>query len=406
MLLTALVVPNFTNAETISSDDKREAIQNKLVELSHNRNPDILGELDVIDQQEIIKNSVAWIVNSQLDSGRFNYEYLPYLDKYTDDDNIVRQAGTLYSLAMTARRDVDNKYDLEPTIRKSLEYLESISESGEFNDRDFLCVLDRRLGDKCKLGATALTLAAMMESFQAYPELESDYQDLAKEYKEYLLAVRNPDAGFRGYFNPKPNGLQTSKESSFFNGETLLALTMYQQYKPESEIESTIKEVFTYVLTTADRDPGLYLWAMASVNLLDQHYSDSRYLPYIRLYVGERLATARAKSQSVSNYCAYTEGLASASVMMSRHLDDADMSFYTDNLNTALSKNATLQITSDDIVRMSIVPELDFLSINNPEQAIGGFLTGQNDLMQRIDYTQHCLSAYVINLVDLNGQSL
>lgn len=39
------------------------------------------------------------------------------------------------------------------------------------------------------------------------------------------------------------------------------------------------------------------------------------------------------------------------------------------------------------------------------EQALGGFLTGENELTQRIDFTQHCVSAYLQKRVDMDGLS-
>ena len=403
-----LLIPSLVQAQMVSDAEKRSSLIDLIARELHNRNPDILEALNAEQKRLIIADSIGWIKKSQADSGQFRYEYHPYADKYIDDDNIVRQAGTVFSLAMTASRDLDRAHDLKPTITKSIDYLESLSETGEFNGREFRCVIDRELGDSCKLGASALTLVTLMESFKAYPELETEYRQLANDYKEYLLAMRNQGAGFKGYFDPNDGALQSSRESSFFNGEALLALTLYQQYQPESVIEDTLLEVFDYLYTTADRDPGLYLWSMASVNLLDQMYDDPRYLSYAQRYVSERLLTAESKRRRGGNYCAYTEGLASANVLFNRHLSDSVTEMYNVVLQRALSKNAALQISAEDRVRAVIDPNdgLVFKVIKNVELAEGGFLTAQDELVERIDFTQHCLSAFVIDVVDVHEVSL
>lgn len=50
--------------------------------------------------------------------------------------------------------------------------------------------------------------------------------------------------------------------------------------------------------------------------------------------------------------------------------------------------------------------KLELLRVVNPAVARGGFLAGETELTQRIDFTQHCISAYLQKLVDIDKQLL
>src|SRR4051812_1381256 len=48
--------------------------------------------------QDVLKNGLAWMINAQVANGHFHYEYAPYWNRYTLDDNMVRQTGAFYFL--------------------------------------------------------------------------------------------------------------------------------------------------------------------------------------------------------------------------------------------------------------------------------------------------------------------
>ena len=61
---------------------------------------------------DILKSGVNWFKAAQEENGHFKYEYVPYEDKYLDDVNIVRQAGSLSALGEIIVHEEDNFFEL------------------------------------------------------------------------------------------------------------------------------------------------------------------------------------------------------------------------------------------------------------------------------------------------------
>ena len=64
--------------------------------------------------------------------------------------------------------------------------------------------------------------------------------------------------------------------------------------------------------------------------------------------------------------------------------------------------NAQLQIKSGDRYRIiQNENDISLMSILDPQRAQGGYLTAHNEPVQRIDYTQHCVSTYLQTLSEM-----
>merc|ERR1719482_991994 len=70
------------------------------------------------DLQLGLRLGSQFLVNSQRDAGNFRYEYNWLSQKETEEDNPVRQAGTLWGLTLLHVDDPGR--DLMSTIRKGL----------------------------------------------------------------------------------------------------------------------------------------------------------------------------------------------------------------------------------------------------------------------------------------------
>jgi hypothetical protein len=86
-------------------------------------------------------------------------------------------------------------------------------------------------------------------------------------------------------------------------------------------------------------------------------------------------------------------------------LSAIELEKYDRELEFWLSKSSDLQIQESDAFRY-ISDTKSFGALQDESKALGGFLTGLVELTQRIDFTQHCLSAYLQEHVDIDGQAL
>jgi hypothetical protein len=199
---------------------------------------------------------------------------------------------------------------------------------------------------------------------------------------------------------------QSTAESPFSNGEALLALTRLYNYKADEEVKDAIEKTLPYLIAQP-YDTALYLWIMAAMKEIDDIDVRLQNTPYVRDFTLWRIERAESTRTTNRNFCAYTEGIVSAlSVLKDRVPADV----YDRVLKEAeygLRKNRALQITLADATRAFIGSEgLVVSSYVRPLRAVGGFLTGEDERTQRIDYTQHCVNAYLQMLADVRGKKI
>lgn len=355
--------------------------------------------------REMITKAVDWFRVTQEENGHFRYEYLPYNDEYARDDNIVRQAGALYVLGEVARRDVQNKFELADTIERAIDYFDGHSETDGREAFNFRCITRRESSSECVLGATSLALAGILGYIEKQPNQKSKYADLIESYVTYILKMKKPDTGFRNVHRVGSSP-QDSAESSFSNGEALLALVRYYQYNPREDVRAVIDDSFSY-LRTQPFDSALYLWIMAALKDMNTLWKDPAYVSYASAYTDWRVDHVARFKRTKRNYCAYTEGIASAYSILANSLSQKERNQLRTEIAYWNNKTATLQLNDDDMYR--VIPRDDTLELKHlerPLQALGGFLTAEDQPAERIDFTQHCLSTYIQTLVDIEGGTL
>lgn len=408
IIILLLILPLHANAslseqEILESLNKQILILlNEVVYLQETllsiQNPSPFGPLPDDQTREIIGSGLNWLKNSQEDNGHFRYEYSPYSDSYSSDDHIVRQSGALYILGEAARKGVPG---LETEIEKSLDFFKELSISHNYNDKSFKCVANYKNSKTCTLGTTALVIVGAIDLIETNPNREIKYKKLIDDYINFILAIKNPDAGFLGYYYAN-NEPQTAKESSFSNGEALLALARYYKNYPSEEVKSVIDNTFEY-FSQQEHDPNLYLWVMAALKDMQDLWEKDEYSIYTKKYTDWRIGGFKHRRGSGNNMCAYIEGVISAYSVMEPTLSQQQKNNYLEEINFWLHRSKSLQVKDNDKYR---IVDGKFGEILNTTRAYGGFLTGRNNLTQRIDYTQHCVSSYIQKLVDIDNKSI
>lgn len=409
VLLMALV--SFSAAPPVFAESnidvllkKLNALEEYLEQLTFPRTPGTQA-LPNEEMREIITDSVKWMEEAQEQNGHFAYEYLPYEDAYWEDDNIVRQAGALFELSEVARRSSVKDEGVHQTIERSITLFEDLSPEHEYKGEKMRCVTNTKESSTCKLGSTSLVLTGILGYVEASPEKTDAYADLIEEYAAYIMAAKKPDTGFRNEYKVDA-GFRSEKESSFSNGEALLALTRYYQYSPKEEVKKVIDGTFEYLKDT-QFDTGLYLWIMAALKDMQVLWPNSAYVAYGKEFTNWRIASVAPYRGTGHNYCAAAEGFASAYSLLKGNTTEAYEKSLRQEIDFWNKKNAGLQIAAGETYRVIKQDgSLYFKEIKNMEQSRGGFLTSDDRLSQRIDFTQHCISAYLQTLVDIDGQTL
>lgn len=356
--------------------------------------------------RSLITEGVHYLVQAQEGNGHFAYEYEPYADTYRNDDNIVRQAGALYALGEVVRLSNTADPVLNEAIESAIEYFDNLSEADTVSSISFRCIVDGTKSSRCKLGATSLALSGILSYVSRYPEKQAVYAALIDDYIAYILVSKKEDGGFRSVHNIGTKS-RIASESPFANGEVLLALVRSYQYNRDETIKQYALATYEY-LALQEFDTALYLWIMAALKDMQMLWSNESYSTYAKEFTSWRVDGVAYRKGTDKNYCAYAEGVASAYSVIKDSLSLKEKEMLESELAFWNTHNSHLQIGQNARYRFAYTPENDLQlhAIKNPEQAQGGFLTSEENPTLRIDFTQHCVSAYLQTLVDINKKEL
>lgn len=381
------------------------ALKNYLAQLSVQWNPATQKPVSNDKMKTVILNGVSWFINAQEANGHFAYEYLPFEDRYREDDNIVRQAGTLYVLGEVVRKSRNPNKDTNQAIEKAIGYFESLSPEHEFEGKTLRCVTKNEHSKVCKLGATTLALIGILDYVEANPKKADTYDKLIKGYVTFILESKKSDAGFRDQYQIG-SGFRGETESSFSNGEALLALVRYSQFSERTDVKKVIDTTFLY-LQKQPFDANLYLWMMAALKDMQTSSPSEAYTTYGKAFTFWRVDLMQQQHNSTHNYCPANEGFASAYSLLKETLTIVEEKKLRTEIDFWNTKHIGLQIGTEESERVVFENgKMIFRPILNVTQSAGGFLTGETEVTQRIDFTQHCVNAYLQTMVDIDGQQL
>lgn len=359
------------------------------------------------DLRERIHSGKGWLITAQEPSGHFKYEYVPFEDEYLEDDNIVRQAGALFALGEIVRKSTEEERALKETIQNSIAYFEILTQEDIDRETDtkFACPVINEVSTTCLLGAASLAVTGMLGYIERYPEEWSTHEDRIESYIVYILSTQKDNGGFYDRHRIGAH-TQSENESAFSNGEALLALVRYYQKNPREDVKDAIDRAFTY-LESVEYDTALYLWIMAALKDMNALWPNDAYTTYGKAFTDWRISRASRFRTTQRNYCAYIEGVASAYTLLEDTLTREERETLKNEIDYWNTKNSFLQIDATDRYRVNQTENsLTLALLENPELALGGFLTAEDELTQRIDFTQHCLNTYLQTLTDIEQKQL
>ncbi|MCA9363026.1 hypothetical protein KC851_01780 [Candidatus Kaiserbacteria bacterium] len=354
--------------------------------------------------REIINDGVMWTLRAQAADGSFNYEYRPFAGDYINDNGMVRQAGTLFMLTEVHKTRTEKPKEEVEVIENAIRYFAEISLKGNPDDGEFACIKNATKVERCDLGSTALALIGIINFVTAHPDKNADYQELLDLYSSYLLKAKFPNKGFSKRYEYNTGFSDT--ESPFYNGEAMLALVRFYQYEPQEELKTLLHNTFFY-LKDKEYESPLYLWITAALKEMQALWPNDEFLTYTFDFTKERLVYSYRRHHTKNNYCAPLEGLTSAYSILEGGVSTEFLRQLKNEINYWQSKTTALQLKENRPYRL-VLDETGpvLLKVANPYLSHGGFLTSEEVLTQRIDFTQHCVSSYLQKLVDIDGVEL
>jgi hypothetical protein len=174
----------------------------------------------------------------QSETNQWLYEGDVGHDEYKSTYNLLRHAGTVYSLYQLAEATGEPRY--RETADKGWQWLlEQIERESDKQGQRFAFPVERTIkkhdGEKrisytVKLGGTGLTLVALSERLKVEPN-ESDLA-LGRALANHILRSQRPDGSFQSYWSYKGSKAK-EKRSIYYPGEAMLGLMRFYQHDPD-----------------------------------------------------------------------------------------------------------------------------------------------------------------------------
>ncbi len=332
-----------------------------------------------------IAQLAEYMAYRQLSSGLFTYQFNPGLDKYSDEDNLVRQVGTTIALAAHARqtRKTASLAAADTAIRYHLQGLTDIPNA---EGAAFIATSDKQN----KLGVTALLYIALAN----HPDAQQ-FDSTRGRLIRGILSLQRPSGLFITAFPPAAS----LSGQDYFPGEALLALAVEYDRSPSSAILEAFDRAIGFYRDyfRESRSPAFVPWQVQAFALIARHTKRQDYVDYVF-----ELSDWLAEKQLTSANCEWPElrgGVAAhadgrAGVATASYLEG-----FTDALMLAREVNdparvrryeAIVRDAARFVMQLQVRPEEAYF-MRSPQDAIGAIRAAPAVNNLRIDHCQHAL---------------
>ncbi len=339
--------------------------------------------------------------------GKFVYIWSALQNRGGGGYNILRHAGTTYSLLQVYQATGDAKY--LQAAQSALVYLQR-----QIRDCPGMpqaaCVVERY---NIKLGGNGLALVALAE----YVQVTGDRSVLktARRLAEWLLAAVQENGAFVAHQWRYPEGTHTGFKSDYYPGEAILGLLRLYRHDPDSRWLAGAAAAARYLVEVRDGAKTLQQlahdhWLLYALADLYAYAPDPLYLQH-----GMRLTRAIQQAQQL-RHPEYPDWLGSyhspPSSTPTATRSEAMLSAWR------LLRQAGKQEQLADILRTACLgahfqlttrfTPASAMFLLNPAAVLGGFRSSLTGFDIRIDFVQHNISALLglLEMLEASGDAI
>ncbi len=357
-----------------------------------------------------------FLINWQLPEGNFRYMYDWLEGTWVLDDNQVRQAGSLWGVALCHR--YEPKPETKESLDKGLKFWFDNTVEGPEGTLTLKYKEDRNISS----GTVALVALSIIEYLMTDAPMEEEYKtELTAKLKGYLdfLQWMQLDNGHisRDYRHDAKDKVRRS--SPYYDGESLLCLCKaarqlgYTEYVPTIEtMARATAETYTIGSWPEDIDSnqtkGFYQWSsMSFLEYYQAQWKDYELFADVTLSLGWWMTHTHATLKKRRNHAYAVEGLNSAYLIARMRGDvpaQIDLLYTLDRslhklggwqINGPLSHTNSFLVDnpSDDIMALG--------GVMNARKPSGAEVKKDVSHQLRIDVTQHQMHAVTMALEDI-----
>lgn len=329
------------------------------------------------DITEIVQNGTKYLTQMVTDTGKFIYGYYPLTNKEIDDYNILRHAGSVWSLIVCY-----DQYGNKSKIDKALEYLNT--QVAKKDENTYFIIEEK--SDEIKLGGNALSAIAMCEYISKFNDTK--YLETIEKLGNGIISMQESDGGFNHVLNTSDYSLKEKTRTVYYDGEATFALgKIYGITKDEKYLEAAKKAINYFI----DNDYTKYgdHWISYATNEITKYVDDESYYEFGLKNIANNIDTIRNKQfTSHINLEMLVQCLELYNKIKDKNIEVKYMEeFPIHKLKQTLDERAKFQLNS------YMYPEM-VMYLKNPKKYYNTFFIRQNDFRIRIDDIQHSILGY------------
>ncbi len=371
---------------------------------------------------ELLEQSFAlgsdFLVNWQLPAGNFRYMYDWTEGHWIEDDNQVRQAGSLWGVALCHR------YRPSPETQEALDkglrfWFDSTIPGPEEG------TLSLRYGDANEItsGTIALVGLSIIEYVQSDTEISDEYRaEMTEKLEGYLAMLQwmqldtGKHAGHisRGFYHDRNK--RRGNASPYYDGEALLCLCKAARQLGYTDLVPTIEtaaramaETYTVKAWDKDRDSnqtkGFFQWSsMSFLEYYQAQWKDHELFGDVTLALGYWMTHTHHTLKKGRNHAYAVEGLVSAyqiAVLRGDIAAQTDLLYVIDRSLHKLTQwqvNGPLADLNPFLKKHPTEDPLAHGGVMNARKRSGADVKKDVSSQLRIDVTQHQMHAVTMAL--------
>ncbi|RUO29998.1 hypothetical protein CWE12_08540 [Aliidiomarina sedimenti] len=359
---------------------------------NHVVNPQLTPEF----ASEVAKDGADYLARHTTDSGQMNYLFDAANDRVLKGYNILRHAGSLWSMLQVYKDAPTVK--LHGACNRALDYLLSTVQAFS-PDYPRLKVIAYE--NEAKLGGNGLALVAMAAAYKYLGR--RDILPVMRELADWIVAIQAPN----GEFTLHKAYLDTVEKapfiSGYYPGEAILGLMELYKIDRNHKWLNSADRAAKWLIEVRDGDKSIEElerdhWLLYGLNELYQVVPHQQFVDHCKRLL-EAITYSQHKKANVPDWiggfqdplnitatACMCEGMLAGYRLLSRAGEDAER---LATLRTAIEAGLKLQL------------QFRFDSINstylkNPERAEGGFQCRTAHWNIQVDFTQHSLTGFLM----------
>lgn len=350
--------------------------------------------------EESLTKGAEFLVNNQKTEGNFNYEYNWINGTQNPQDSEVRQAGALWGIALLYQQL--KTPILQDVYIKGYDFFKAHTLQGSNNQQWISYPNGKTYG---KTGTIALVSLSIIDYLRSSSNIDettrTGLQADLDSYLTFLLSLQMQNGLFHQYYYHS-NGTGFGDPSSYFDGETLLALSKAYNYLGKTELKPIIihtayqtyqTHIIDALQTNADSSitKGFFQWGIMSYyEILQTEWPHMENYSTIIIGLADWMIDIHQTLNRTKNTAYAYEGIIHAYIIAEQQLDAYHVQKFKQVIDMGLYKLTSWQVGGP-------IPN-EYLQ-NNPTSdplAIGGIMNQKEEPPLRIDVTQHQMHALIL----------